>query len=51
MRLNAGVTVSAVSSETPTASTYDSASGRKNAPVRPSRKKMGSIATTMISVA
>ncbi len=37
--------------ETRTAREYDSASGRKNAPVRPSRKSTGTTATTLISVA
>jgi hypothetical protein len=45
------VTVSATRSETPTARTYVTASGLKNAPVRPVRKKTGVIAATMISVA
>ena len=34
-----------------TARVYEVASGRKNAPVSPSRKKIGTVAATMINVA
>ena len=51
IRASAGVTVSATTSEAPTARMYEKARGLKNAPVRPVRKKTGIIAATMISVA
>jgi hypothetical protein len=51
MQLSAGVIVRATTRETATASTYEVASGEKKAPVRPVRKKIGTIAATMISVA
>ena len=45
------MTVSAVTSDTATASTYEKTSGWKKAPVSPWRKNTGTMATTMISVA
>jgi hypothetical protein len=51
MRHSAGVTVSATSIDTSTASPYVSTSGRKNAPERLSRKSTGTIATTLMIVA
>ena len=51
MRLSAGVVISATIIDTSTASAYDMASGRKNAPVRPERKKTGSSASASISEA
>jgi hypothetical protein len=50
-RHSAGVTVSATSIDTSTASPYDSTSGWKNAPESPCRKKIGMIATMLITVA
>jgi hypothetical protein len=51
IRLSAGVTVRATSSDTTTASAYEKAKGRKNEPVRPLKKKTGTIARTTIRVA
>ncbi len=51
MSASAGVTVSATTIEESTASVYAMASGRKNAPVRPWRKKIGTAAAMMMSVA
>ena len=51
IRLNAGVTTSAIDIETSTASAYENASGRKNAPVSPVRKKTGSRASASMSEA
>ena len=45
------MTVSATSIETSTASAYESTSGWKNEPDSPWRKKTGTIATTLITVA
>ena len=43
---SAGVTMSATSSDAPIASTYASASGRKNEPASPSRKNTGTNTST-----
>jgi hypothetical protein len=51
IRLSAGVTVRATTIETSTASAYESASGRKNAPVRLPTNTTGSTAATLMSVA
>ena len=47
----AGVRVIATTIDATIARVYDSASGRKKAPVRPCSKKTGTAAATMINVA
>ena len=51
MRLSAGVTVIATTSEATTASAYEMTSGRKNVPVRLPSSATGTSAATMINVA
>ena len=51
MKPSAGVTVSATTMEASTASAYESASGLKNEPERPSMRKTGNRVTASISVA
>jgi hypothetical protein len=45
------VTVSATAMDATMARVYDTASGRKNDPVRPGSRKIGTAAATMINVA
>lgn len=51
IRHSAGVSVSATTIDTSTASPYASTSGWKNEPDRPSRKSTGTTAMTLMRVA